>query len=64
MSEDRYTYPAEEDDPREVDREFTDAEHQAKLAEERHVTHAQKPLRKQGTSADTPGRNPADRQAE
>jgi hypothetical protein len=64
MSEDRYTYPATEDDPREGDRELTDAERQARLAEERQVTHPQKPQRSQGTSADAPGNDPADRRTE
>jgi hypothetical protein len=63
MTEDRYTYPAEGDDPRERDEEFTDADEMAKVQRERHVTNPQAPERTQGTSADAPGRNPADRGA-
>jgi hypothetical protein len=61
MSEDRYTYPADGEDPRERDEEFTDSEKMAKLARERQVTNPQAPEREQATSADSPGRNPADR---
>ena len=61
MSEDRYTYPTHGEDPRERDREFTDAEEVARVQRERHVTHPQPPERDQGTSADAPGDNPADR---
>jgi len=64
MSEDRYTYPTAEDDPRDVDRELTDAERQATHTQERQVSHPQKPLRSQGTSADAPGDDPADRRTE
>lgn len=62
MSEDRYTYPTEGDDPRERDRELTDAEEMARLQRERHVTNAQPPERSQGTSADAPGHDPSDRE--
>ena len=61
MSEDRYTYPTEGDDPRERDAEFSDAEEMARVARERHVTNPEEPERDQGTSADAPGTNPADR---
>ena len=61
MTEDRYTYPAEGEDPRERDEEFTDAAEMARVQRERHVTNPQEPERDQGTSADAPGRNPADR---
>ena len=61
MSEDRYTYPTDGEDPRERDAEFTDSEKMAKLARERQVTNPQKPEGEQATSADSPGRNPADR---
>jgi hypothetical protein len=61
MTEDRYTHPTDGEDPRERDEEFTDAEEQARLARKRHVTNPQTPEREQGTSADAPGRNPADR---
>ena len=61
MSDSRYTYPAEGDDPRQIDREFTDEEEQARLARERAVTNPAPRERPQGTSADAPGRNPSDR---
>ena len=61
MSEDRYTHPTEGEDPRERDQEFTDPEEVARVQRERHVTHPQEPERDQGTSADAPGDNPADR---
>jgi hypothetical protein len=61
MSEDRYTHPTDGEDPRERDEEFTDPEKMAKLARERQVTNPQEPEREQATSADSPGRNPADR---
>ena len=61
MSEDRYTYPTDGEDPRERDEEFTDSEKMAKLARERQVTNPQEPEREQATSADSPGFDPADR---
>jgi hypothetical protein len=61
MSEDRYVYPTEGEDPRDRDREFTDAEEMEKLQRDRQVTRAQAPEREQGTSADAPGRDPSDR---
>jgi hypothetical protein len=61
MTEDRYTYPTEGDDPRERDEEFTDAAEVQRTQRERHVTNPQAPQSEQGTSADAPGRNPADR---
>jgi hypothetical protein len=64
MSEDRYTHPADGEDPRERDREFTDAEHQQELQRTRHVTNDEPPAGLQGTSADAPGTNPADRHAD
>jgi hypothetical protein len=63
MTEDRYTYPAEGDDPRERDEEFTESDEMLRVQRERHVTNPQEPERDQGTSADAPGRNPADRGA-
>ena len=60
MTEDRYTHPTNGEDPRERDEEFTDAEEMARLERERQVTNPQEPEREQGTSADAPGRNPAD----
>jgi len=63
MSEDRWTYPAEGDDSRDIDREHTDAQAVARKQEERSVTHGQDPERQQGTSADAPGVDPSDREA-
>ena len=64
MSEDRWTYPAEGDDSRDIDREQTDAATVVRKQAERHVTHEQEPEGRQGTSADAPGQDPSDRQAE
>lgn len=61
MSEDRWTYPSESDDSRDIDREQTDAETVAAKQAERHVTHEQETSGQQGTSADAPGRDPSDR---
>ena len=61
-SEDRYTYPAEGDDPRDIDREVRDPEAMTKRENERAVTHPQEPERPQGTSADAPGFDPSDRE--
>ena len=61
MSEDRYTYPGEGDTSADRDVDFTDEDEQARLAERRAVVNDQEPERSQGTSADAPGRNPADR---
>jgi len=63
MSEDRYTYPAEGETSQDRDADFTDVEEQARLAERRAVVNAEEPERAQGTSADAPGHNPADRGA-
>ncbi len=60
-SEDRYTHPADGEDPRTADRELTDPDHQRRLARDRQVTRDQPVERAQGTSADRPGINPADR---
>jgi hypothetical protein len=62
MSEDRYTYPGEDDTSRDIDREMTDAEAVARKQAERQVTHPQPKERAQGTSADAPGVDPADRE--
>jgi hypothetical protein len=64
MSEDRYTYPAEGDSPRDIDREMADAETVARTRAERQVTHPQPRERAQGTSADAPGVDPSDRERE
>jgi hypothetical protein len=61
-SEDRYTYPAEGDDPRDIDREVTDADAMRHREATRQVTHPQEREREQGTSADRPGFDPADRE--
>lgn len=63
MSEDRYTYPADGEDPRELDRELTDPERMARQQRDRAVTRDQEPVRGQGTSADAPGHDPSDREA-
>jgi hypothetical protein len=54
-SEDRYVYPAEGEDPRSSDREVVDPV-------ERPVSHPQDVERSQGTSADSPGFDPSDRE--
>jgi hypothetical protein len=61
-SEDRYVKPADGEDPREIDREFTDAEVVAKRQAERAVRHAQESDGEQGLSTDAPGVNVATRQ--
>jgi hypothetical protein len=63
-SEDRYVKPVEGDDPREIDREFTDAELVAKRQAERARRHVQEPEGEQGLSSDAPGVNVADRHAD
>jgi hypothetical protein len=64
MSEDRYTYPGEGETSRDIDREMADAETVARKQTERQVSHPQRPERQQGTSADTPGWDPSDRERE
>jgi hypothetical protein len=61
-SEDRYVKPAEGADPRDIDREFTDANVVARREAGRAVTHPQPRERLQGTSADSPGFDPSDRE--
>jgi len=61
MSEDRWTYPSEGDDSRDIDREHADAQTVARKQEQRAVTHGQEPEHQQGTSADSPGADPSDR---
>lgn len=63
-SDDRYTYPASGEDPRDIDRERTDAEKMAEAERDRAVSHPQETERDQGTSADRPGLDPADRERE
>jgi hypothetical protein len=60
-SGDRYIKPADGEDPRDIDREFTDADGVARRQAERAVSHPQEPEGEQGTSADAPGINPSDR---
>jgi hypothetical protein len=60
-SEDRYTYPSEGEDPRDIDREVSDEKAMANRERDRQVTHPQEPERAQGTSADSPGFDPSDR---
>jgi hypothetical protein len=54
-SEDRYVYPAEGEDPRDHDQEVVDPA-------QRQVSHPQETERDQGTSADSPGFDPSDRE--
>jgi hypothetical protein len=61
-SEDRYVKPTEAEDPREIDREFTDANLVAKRQADRAVTHPQDSAGEQGLSTDAPGVNVATRQ--
>lgn len=64
MSEDRWTYPSEDDDSRDIDREMADPEAVARKQAGRHVTHAQPRERAQGLSTDAPGIDPSDRESE
>jgi hypothetical protein len=61
-SEDRYVKPTEGEDPREIDREFTDAELVAKRQAERAVSHPQESEGDQRLTSDAPGVNVAERQ--
>lgn len=60
-SGDRYIKPADGEDPRDIDRELTDADVVARRETERAVSHQQEPTGEQGTSADAPGFDPSDR---
>ena len=62
-SEDRWVYPAEDVDPREIDREMSDADAMAEREATRAVTHDQEPVRKQGLSSDRPGVDVSERQS-
>ena len=62
MSEDRWTYPSRDDDPRDIDREMTDPESVADKQATRAVSHPQERERTQGTRADSPGIDPSDRE--
>jgi hypothetical protein len=61
-SEGRWTYPSRDDDSRDIDREQADAEVVAAKQAERAVSHPQERERQQGTSADSPGVDPSDRE--
>lgn len=62
-SEDRWVYPAEGVDPREIDRETSDADAMAEREATRAVTHDQEPVRNQGLSSDRPGVDVSEREA-
>ena len=62
MSEDRWTYPSRDDDSRDIDREMIDPESVAAKQATRAVSHPQERERAQGTSADSPGIDPSDRE--
>lgn len=64
MSEDRWTYPTDDADPGGQDQELVDPERAAATAADRAVTHPQEAERSQGTTADAPGVDPADRETE
>jgi len=60
-SEDRYVNPAAGEDPREIDRELTDAEFVAGREAGRQVSHQQEAEGAQGISSDAPGVDASDR---
>lgn len=60
-SEDRWTYPAEGEDPRDAEPAQQDAEATAEREATRHVTHEQDADGEQGLSSDRPGVDPSDR---
>ena len=59
-SEDRWVYPAEGEDPRDLD----DAEAHAAGVADRQTTRDQDAERTQGLSSDKPGVDPSDRERE
>jgi hypothetical protein len=61
-SEDRWVYPARGVDPREIDRETTDAEKMAERETTRNVSHDQEPVRSQGLTSDKPGVDVSERE--
>jgi hypothetical protein len=63
-SEDRWVHPADGEDPREIDRENTDAEAMADRERTRHVTHDEEPDGSQGLSSDKPGVDVSEREVE
>jgi hypothetical protein len=62
-SDERWVYPAEGEDPREIDREATDAATVQARQSGRQVTHDQKPERRQGLSSDRPGVDVSERES-
>jgi hypothetical protein len=62
-SDDRYVHPAEGEDPREIDREATDAATVQAKQRGRQVTHDQEPERAQGLSSDRPGVDVSERES-
>jgi hypothetical protein len=60
-SGDRYVKPADGEDPRDIDREFTDAKVVARREATRQVSHQQEPKGEQGLSTDAKGFDAADR---
>jgi hypothetical protein len=60
-SQDRWVYPTDSDDPRDVDRETTDAEAMTERETTRNVSHDQAVEGEQGLSSDKPGVDPSDR---
>jgi len=60
-SGDRYVKPADGEDPRDIDRELTDAEVVARREATRQVSHQQEAEGEQGLSSDAKGFDAADR---
>ena len=60
-SEDRYVKQPVGEDPREIDRELTDAEFVARREAGRQVSHQQEAEGAQGISSDAPGVDASDR---
>jgi hypothetical protein len=60
-SEDRWVYPADGEDPRDIDRETTDAEAMAEREDTRQVTHDEDVEGGQGISSDRSGTDPSGR---
>jgi hypothetical protein len=62
-SDDRWVYPAEGEDPRDIDREATHAAIVEAKQSGRQVTHDQQPERSQGLSSDRPGVDVSERES-
>jgi len=60
-SQDRWVYPADGDDPRDIDRETTDGEAMADRDATRQVSHDQDVEGASGLSSDKPGIDPSNR---